>query len=431
MMIRSIKAREILDSRGNPTIEVDVELSDGVTGRAAVPSGASTGSREALELRDGDKTRFGGKGVMKAIHNVTGPIRDGVVGRKFDDQEALDTFLIALDGTPNKDALGANAILGVSLAAARAQAASAKKPLYRFLARGDAAQLPVPQFNVLNGGVHADNSVDFQEFMIAPVGAGSFREALRMGAECYQALKATLKQKGYGTAVGDEGGFAPSLKANAEAVEVILQAIQRAGLRAGEDIVLCLDPAASEFYEDGAYVLSKSGEGQKSAAQMIEIWGNWVRQYPIWSIEDGLAEQDWDGWKQLTQRLGSSCQLVGDDIFVTNPEIVRRAISEKVANAVLIKLNQIGTVTETLKTMSIASAAGYGMVISHRSGETPDDFIADFAVATGTGQIKTGAPARGERVAKYNQLLRIEEELGSVARYAGRVPFLAGRRVDQ
>ena len=423
MMIRFIQAREILDSRGNPTIEVDVHLDDGAVGRAAVPSGASTGSREALELRDGDKTRFGGKGVTKAVRNVTGPIRAAVVGRKFAGQEELDAVLIALDGTPNKDALGANAILGVSLGAARAQAASAKKPLYRFLARGDAAQLPVPQFNVLNGGVHADNSVDFQEFMIAPVGAPSFREGLRMGAECYQALKATLKQRVYGTAIGDEGGFAPNLKANAEAVEVILQAIERAGLRPGEDMVLCLDPAASEFYEDGAYVLSKSGEGRKTPAQMIDLWESWVRQYPIWSIEDGLAEQDWNGWKQLTERIGSKCQLVGDDIFVTNPEIVRRAISERVANAVLIKLNQIGTVTETLKTMSIASAAGYGTVISHRSGETPDDFIADLAVATGAGQIKTGAPARGERVAKYNQLLRIEEELGSSARYAGPQPF--------
>jgi len=423
MIIRSMKAREILDSRGNPTIEVDVELDNGAVGRAAVASGASTGSREALELRDGDKRRFGGKGVTKAVHNVTGPIRDRIVGRKIDNQESLDGLLIALDGTANKDALGANSILGVSLAAARAQAAAAREPLYRFLARGDASRLPVPQFNVLNGGVHADNSVDFQEFMIAPVGAPSFREGLRMGAECYQALKATLKQKGYGTAVGDEGGFAPNLKANAEAIEVILQAIQRAGLQPGKDIVLCLDPAASEFYEDDAYVLTKSGEGRKTPAQMIDLWDSWVRQYPIWSIEDGLAEQDWDGWKQLTQRLGGKCQLVGDDIFVTNPEIVRRAIAEKVANAVLIKLNQIGTVTETLKTMSIANAAGYGTVISHRSGETADDFIADFAVATGAGQIKTGAPARGERVAKYNQLLRIEEELAGAARYAGVRPF--------
>ncbi len=423
MIIRWIQAREILDSRGNPTIEVDVELLDGALGRAAVPSGASTGSREARELRDGDVTRFGGKGVTKAMGNVTGRIRGALTGCDFDDQAALDACLIALDGTPNKDELGANAILGVSLAAARAAATSAKQPLYRFLARGEAMELPVPQFNVLNGGVHADNSVDFQEFMIAPVGAASFREALRMGAECYQALKAGLKQKGYGTAVGDEGGFAPNLKANVEAVELILQAIQRAGLRPGEDIVLCLDPAASEFCEDGAYALEKSGEGRKTSMQMIDLWESWIRQYPIWSIEDGLAEQDWEGWKQLTQRLGSKCQLVGDDIFVTNPAIVRRAVDEKVANAVLIKLNQIGTVTETLQTMSVARAASYGTVISHRSGETQDDFIADFAVATSAGQIKTGAPARGERVAKYNQLARIEEELGKNARYAGVQPF--------
>ncbi len=421
--IASVKAREILDSRGNPTVEVDVRLEDGAFGRAGVPSGASTGSREALELRDGDDKRYGGKGVSRAVANVNDVIAPAVRGAEASDQEALDGKLLAVDGTENKDRLGANAILGVSMAAARAAAASLRTPLYRYLGGAEARLLPVPMFNVLNGGVHADNSVDFQEFMIAPVGAPSFREALRWGAECYQALKATLKGKGYGTAVGDEGGFAPDLKANVEAVEVILAAIVKAGLKPGIDVVLALDPAASEFYEDGAYVLAKSDKSRKSSAEMVEFWAAWVRQYPIWLIEDGLAEQDWDGWKLLTDVLGKTIKLVGDDIFVTNPAIVRRAIEKGVGNSVLIKLNQIGTVTETRQAMAVARGAGYGTVVSHRSGETADDFIADFAVATGAAQLKTGAPCRGERVAKYNQLLRIEEELGSAARYAGPRPF--------
>ncbi|HEU4384410.1 MAG TPA: phosphopyruvate hydratase [Anaeromyxobacteraceae bacterium] len=421
--IVSAKAREILDSRGNPTIEVDLRLEDGAVGRAGVPSGASTGSREALELRDGDKQRFGGKGVLKAVSNVNDVIAPAVEGMDAAEQARLDERLLALDGTDGKAKLGANAILGVSMAAARASATSAGLPLYRYLGGVDARLLPVPMFNVLNGGVHADNSVDFQEFMIAPVGAQSFREALRWGAECYQALKSTLKAKGYGTAVGDEGGFAPNLKANVEAVEVILAAIAKAGLKPGADVVLALDPAASEFYEDGAYSLAKSDKSRKSSAEMVAFWADWVRQYPIWSIEDGLAEGDWDGWKLLTDKLGGSIKLVGDDIFVTNPDIIERAIDEGVANSVLVKLNQIGTVTETLAAMAEARSAGYGTVISHRSGETADDFIADFAVATSAGQLKTGAPCRGERVAKYNQLLRIEEELGSLARYAGSRPF--------
>ena len=421
--IVQLKAREILDSRGNPTVEVDVRLDDGATGRAGVPSGASTGTREALELRDGDKRRFGGKGVTKAVAHVNELIAPAVKGLDAADQAGLDARLLALDGTPTKAKLGANAILGVSMAAARAAAASAGLPLYRYLGGVDATLLPVPMLNVLNGGAHADNSVDFQEFMIAPVGAPSFREALRWAAECYHALKSTLKAKGLGTGVGDEGGFAPNLKANVEAVEVILAAIQKAGFKPGTDVVLALDPAASEFFEDGAYVLSKSGAGKKTSAQMIDFWADWVRQFPIWLIEDGLAEQDWNGWKALTDRLGGQIPLVGDDIFVTNPAILREGIARGIGNSVLIKLNQIGTVSETLRCMSEARAAGYGTVVSHRSGETPDDFIADFTVATSAGQLKTGAPCRGERVAKYNQLLRIEEELGAQARYAGATPF--------
>ena len=421
--IVQLKAREILDSRGNPTVEVDVRLDDGATGRAGVPSGASTGTREALELRDGDKGRFGGKGVTKAVAHVNELIAPAVKGLDAADQAGLDARLLALDGTPTKAKLGANAILGVSMAAARAAAASAGLPLYRYLGGVDATLLPVPMLNVLNGGAHADNSVDFQEFMIAPVGAPSFREALRWAAECYHALKSTLKAKGLGTGVGDEGGFAPNLKANVEAVEVILAAIQKAGFKPGTDVVLALDPAASEFFEDGAYVLSKSGAGKKTSAQMIDFWADWVRQFPIWLIEDGLAEQDWNGWKALTDRLGAQIPLVGDDIFVTNPAILREGIARGIGNSVLIKLNQIGTVSETLRCMSEARAAGYGTVVSHRSGETPDDFIADFTVATSAGQLKTGAPCRGERVAKYNQLLRIEEELGAQARYAGATPF--------
>lgn len=421
--IRNVVAREILDSRGNPTVEVDVHLEGGAWGRAAVPSGASTGSREALELRDGDKTRFLGKGVLRALTNVTELIFPAVRGMDAAGQAKLDQKMCAVDGTPNKGRLGANAVLGVSLAAARAAASAEKRPLYKHLATlagGDGVLLPVPMFNILNGGAHADNSVDFQEFMIAPVGAPTFREALRMGSEVYHALKGILKAKGYGTAIGDEGGFAPNLKANVEAIEVILAAIAKAGFKPGSDVVLALDPAASEFFCDGAYVLSKSDGSRLTPAQMVSFWEGWVAQYPIWSIEDGLAEQDWSGWKLMTDRLGKRVQIVGDDIFVTNPAIIARAIREGVANAALIKLNQIGTVSETLQAMATARAAGYTLVVSHRSGETPDDFIADFAVATGAGQLKTGAPCRGERVAKYNQLMRIEEELGVASRYAGR-----------
>jgi len=427
--IANVLAREILDSRGHPTVEVDVILAGGQVGRAAVPSGASTGSREALELRDGDKRRFGGKGVQRAVRNVTEVLLPAARGRDARDQKALDAALCAADGTPNKDRLGANAILGVSLAAARAAAAEAGVPLYRYVAqlagRGGAV-LPVPQFNILNGGAHADNSVDFQEFMIAPVGAPSVQEAVRIGSEVYHTLKGILKGKGYSTAIGDEGGFAPNLKANVEAVEVILEAIAQAGYQPGRDVVLALDPAASEFFEEGAYVLRKSDGRRLTPEQMVAHWEDWVRQFPIWGIEDGLAEEDWAGWKLMTQRLGRRIQLVGDDVFVTNPAIIRRAIDAGVANAALIKLNQIGTVTETLDAMATARAAGYTLVVSHRSGETADDFIADFVVGTEAAQIKTGATCRGERVAKYNQLMRIEAELGKAGRYAGTAFVAAG-----
>ncbi len=421
--IASLHAREILDSRGNPTVEVDALLSDGSRGRAAVPSGASTGTREAVELRDGDPKRFGGKGVHKAVAHVNDAIAKTLVGRSPFEQATLDASLCALDGTDIKSKLGANAILGVSLAVARAAAASRGEPLYRYLGGADARLLPVPMFNVLNGGVHADNSVDPQEFMIAPVGAPSFAEAVRMAAETYQTLKSTLKKKSYGTAVGDEGGFAPNLTSNVEAVEVILEAIAKAGLRPGEDIVLALDPAASEFFEDGHYVFKKSDGKKRTPAEMVAYWEDWARQYPILSIEDGVAENDEEGWRLITEKLGARIQLVGDDSLVTNPKLIRKAIDDGVANAVLIKLNQIGTLTETFAAIKEARSAAYGTVISHRSGETSDDFIADLAVATGAGQIKTGAPCRGERVAKYNQLMRIEEELGSAAMYAGRAPF--------
>jgi len=420
--ITNIVAREILDSRGNPTVEVDLHVEGGFWGRAAVPSGASTGSREALELRDGDMTRFLGKGVLRAVKNVTEVIFPAVRSIDASDQAALDDRLCVLDGTANKEKLGANAILGVSLAAARATAHARDVPLHRHLAQladRPGTLLPVPMFNIMNGGAHADNSVDFQEFMIAPVGAPTFREALRIGAEVYQNLKAILKAKGFSTAIGDEGGFAPNLTANVEAVEVILAAIEKAGFEPGVDVVLALDPAASEFFENGEYVLAKSDGSRLTAEQMVGFWEDWAQRFPIWSIEDGLAEQDWAGWKFMTDRLGKQLQIVGDDIFVTNPRIIDRAIRESVANSVLIKLNQIGTVSETLEAMARARKAGYGLVVSHRSGETPDDFIADFVVATAAGQIKTGAPCRGERVAKYNQLARIEEELGAEARYAG------------
>lgn len=416
--IEHVHARQILDSRGNPTIEVDIRLASGAWGRAAVPSGASTGTREALELRDGEAP-FGGKGVMHAVGNVNGEVAGAVRGRDADDQRALDESLIALDGTEGKSRLGANALLGVSMAAARAAAMDASEPLWRYLGGDDASLLPVPTMNVLNGGVHADNPVDFQEFMIAPVGADSFAQAVRIGAEVYHELQRTLKGRGLGTAVGDEGGFAPALESNEAPLELLVSAIQSAGYSPGDDVAICLDPAASEFFADGRYQLA--GEGRSlSSDEMVEYWAAIARRYPVVSLEDGMAETDWDGWRKLTERLGSGVQLVGDDVFVTNPEILRKGIERGVANSILIKLNQIGTLTETLDTIGVAREAGYRAVISHRSGETEDTFIADLAVATGVGQIKTGAPARTERVAKYNQLLRIEEELGARAHFAGR-----------
>lgn len=425
--IASIHGREILDSRGNPTVEVDVILEDGSKGRAAVPSGASTGSREALELRDSEP-RYLGKGVLKAVKNVNEIIAPALKGADASDQTAVDNKMLEIDGTEYKSNLGANSILGVSMAVARAAAISANLPLYRYLGGDDAVILPVPMFNILNGGAHADNNVDFQEFMIGPVGAPTFSESLRMGAEIYHALKSILKQKGYGTGVGDEGGFAPSLKSNVEAIEVILEGIEKVGLKAGEDVAIALDPATSELYreEDGKYEFYKSDKSRKTTEEMIDLWEGWVNQYPIISIEDGLGEKDWSGWQLLTKRLGSRIQLVGDDVFVTNPAIIRKAIADGVGNSVLVKVNQIGSITETLNAIKEASAAGYTNMTSHRSGETPDDFIADLAVATGSGQIKTGAPCRGERLAKYNQILRIEEELGSRAVYSGWAKFKKG-----
>ena len=417
-VIEHVLARQILDSRGNPTVEVDVQLASGALGRAAVPSGASTGSREALELRDHEGP-FGGKGVKHAIAHVNGEIADAVRGRDATDQRGLDLALIALDGTQDKSRLGANAILGVSMGAARAAAADAHEPLWRYLGGDDATLLPVPTMNVLNGGVHADNPVDFQEFMIAPVGAESFAQAVQIGAEVYHELKNTLKGRGLATAVGDEGGFAPALDSNEAPLELLVAAIESAGYRPGDDVGICLDPAASEFFKAGRYELA--GEGRSlSSEEMVRYWTTIPDRYPVLSLEDGMAEGDWEGWRQLTERLGSRLQLVGDDIFVTNPAILREGIERGVANSILIKLNQIGTLTETLDTIAIAREAGYRAVISHRSGETEDTFIADLVVATGVGQIKTGAPARSERVAKYNQLLRIEEQLGERARYAGR-----------
>lgn len=424
MTITFLHAREILDSRGNPTVEVDLALADGHVGRAAVPSGASTGTREAVELRDGDRARYDGKGVRTAIANVLGPIAERICGHAIPSQAALDRILIDLDATPNKARMGANAILAVSLAFARASAASDSTPLFAHLVERGAALLPTPMFNVLNGGVHADNSVDIQEIMIAPVCAASFSEALRIGAETYHALKSVLAEHRLGTAVGDEGGFAPSARSNVEALELVLAGIERAGFRPGEDILLALDPAASELFANGVYHFAKSDHSKRSPAEMVAFWEDWVRQYPIASIEDGVAEDDAEGWPLITERLGARIQLIGDDNFVTDPAVIRDAIAAGIANAALIKLNQIGTVTETLEAITTAKRAGYGSVISHRSGETMDDFIADLAVAAGAGQIKSGAPCRGERVAKYNQLLRIEEELGSSARFAGRRPFL-------
>ncbi len=426
--IARVHAREILDSRGNPTVEVELETSTGSRGRAAVPSGASTGAREALELRDGDPRRYGGKGVTRAVAHVNGEIARAVAGRALGglaEQAELDRALVELDGTETKSRLGANALLGVSLAAAHAAAAAARQPLYAFLGGAEAMLLPAPMMNVLNGGAHADNNVDLQEFMIFPVGAPSFSEALRWGAEIFQRLRAILHDKGHGTAVGDEGGFAPNLSSNREAIELVLAAVEQAGYRPGEDVAVALDPATSELVDGNAYVLA--GEGvRKSSEAMIAFWEDWVGRYPIVSIEDGLGESDWEGWTRLTQCLGGRTQLVGDDLFVTNPAILRQGIERKAANAILIKVNQIGTLTETLEAIRLAREAGYAAVVSHRSGETEDTTIADLAVATAVGQIKTGSLCRTDRVCKYNRLLRIEEELGDRARYAGRDTLAGG-----
>ncbi len=430
MKITHVHAREILDSRGNPTVEADVQAGSAL-GRAAVPSGASTGQREALELRDSDPNRYGGKGVRKAVDHVNGEIAKALVGRELD-QRALDDTMLELDGTPTKSRLGANAILAVSMAAARAAAVGAGQPLYRSLAAlsgatsVDSFVLPVPMMNILNGGAHADSSVDFQEFMVMPLGVSSFAEALRAGTEIFHALRSILKKAGHSTGVGDEGGFAPNLKSNRAALDVVLEAIGKTGLRAGSDIYLALDVASSELWDNGQYVFKKSGEPTRTPDQMVELYAEWVRQYPIISIEDGVAEGDWDGWKALTRAIGDRVQLVGDDVFVTNPEILRKGIAEGVGNALLVKLNQIGTVSETLDAIAMARDARYATIISHRSGETEDSTIADLAVATSAGQIKTGSASRSDRTAKYNQLLRIEEELGSAARYAG---FSAIRQV--
>jgi enolase len=425
--IESVRAREILDSRGNPTVEVEVRLSDGTIGRAAVPSGASTGVHEALELRDGDKKRYGGKGVLKAVDNVNGPISKALVGADVMNQSAIDKTMLDLDGTPNKTKLGANATLGVSLAAVRAAANSTRVPLYRHLGGEKANLMPVPMFNILNGGVHANwQGTDLQEFMIAPIGAPNFREALRWGAEVYHALKAVLKDGGYSTGVGDEGGFAPALKTNSQALDVIVQAIEKSGYRPGQDIALAMDPASSGFYEDGKYNL-RTEKRKVSSEEMVALYKEWFAKYPVYVLEDGLAEDDWDGWKKLNQVLGPTTELVGDDLFVTNVERIARGIKENAANSVLIKLNQIGTLTETIAAINMARKAGWGAMVSHRSGETVDSFIADFTVAMGTGHLKTGAPCRGERVEKYNQLLRIEEELGNKAVYAGPKGFIRQR----
>ncbi|HLH78071.1 MAG TPA: phosphopyruvate hydratase [Candidatus Binataceae bacterium] len=420
--IAETTAREILDSRGNPTIEVSVRLHDGARGTAAVPSGASTGSHEAHELRDGDPKRYGGKGVLKAVGNVNSVIAPKVRGTDASTQSAIDRTLIELDGSPNKSRLGANAILGVSLAAARAAATSRKLPLYRYLS-ADAHLLPTPMMNILNGGRHAESGVDFQEFMVVPAGANKFSEALRMGTEIFHALAAVLKARGYSTTVGDEGGFAPSLRNNEEPLELISEAIVKAGYQPGRDAWIALDPATSEIYQDGKYVFSRSGGQTRDAEGMIRLYAEWAARYPIISLEDGLAEDDWAGWEMLTAELGGRLQLVGDDIFVTNPAIIRRAIERKVGNSVLIKLNQIGTLSETLEAMKLATGAHYTCVISHRSGETEDTTIADLAVATAAGQIKTGSACRGERIAKYNRLLAIEAELGTQARFAGHAVF--------
>ena len=419
-----IIGREILDSRGNPTVEADVYLANGSMGRAAVPSGASTGEHEAVELRDGDEARYLGKGTLTAVSHINGEIAKALRDKDAWQQGALDRLMIELDGTPNKGRLGANAILAVSMAAARAAAAAQHTPLYRYLGGAGACTLPVPMMNIINGGAHADNSVDVQEFMIAPFGAKRFSEALRMGVEVFHTLKKVLKKKGYSTAVGDEGGFAPNLKSNEEAIESVLEAIAQAGYKPGVDVGVCLDPAASEFFIDGKYVFKKSDKSERTPEQMVQYWANWVRQYPaIISIEDGMSEEDWSGWKLMTDTLGHKIQLVADDIFVTNPEIFQRGIDQGIANSILIKVNQIGTLTETLEAMAMASRANYTAVVSHRSGETEDPFIADLVVATGAGQIKTGSASRTDRIVKYNQLLRIEEQLGTAAQFLGRKAF--------
>jgi enolase len=420
--ITRIHAREILDSRGNPTLEAEVTLADGAFGRAAVPSGASTGTREAVELRDGDKSRYLGKGVKNAVANVNGAIADALKGFDAADQKGLDAKLIDLDGTPNKGRLGANALLGVSMAAAHATAASRREPLWKYLSHGKPGALPVPMMNIINGGAHADNNVDVQEFMVLPVGLPNFSEALRAGVEIFHALKSVLKGKGLNTAVGDEGGFAPNLRSNVEALDTILEAVNKSGYKIGSDILLGLDVASSEFFKDGKYDLEGEGKAY-SPAQFVDLLASWAQQYPIITIEDGMAEGDWDGWKLLTDKIGNKVQLVGDDIFVTNPKIFREAIDKKIANAILIKVNQIGTLSETLEAIAMADAAKYAAIVSHRSGETEDTTISDIAVATTATQIKTGSLCRTDRVAKYNQLLRIEEQLGAAARYAGRNAF--------
>ena len=422
--IVKVIGREILDSRGNPTVEADVYLADGSVGRAAVPSGASTGEHEAVELRDGDKSRYLGKGTLKAVAHVNKEIAEALTGQDASCQAEIDGLMIALDGTNNKGKLGANALLAVSMACARAAAQSQGTPLYRYLGGVSACVLPVPMMNIINGGAHADNSVDLQEFMIAPFGAEKFSESLRMGVEVFHTLKKVLAKKGYSTAVGDEGGFAPNLKSNEEAIESVLEAITQAGYKPGEQVGICLDPASSEYYDNGKYVFKKSDKSARTSEEMVAFWQNWVKQYPaILSIEDGMAENDWTGWKLLTDTIGGTVQLVGDDAFVTNPTIFKKGIEAGIANAILIKVNQIGTLTETLEAMRMASKAGYVSVVSHRSGETEDAFIADLVVATGAGQIKTGSAGRTDRIAKYNQLLRIEEELGSTAQFLGRKAY--------
>jgi enolase len=417
--IAAIHAREVLDSRGNPTVEAEVFLADGSMGRAIVPSGASTGEHEAVELRDDDANRFLGKGVLKAVENVNGEISEALANWDAFDQRGLDARMIELDGTENKGRLGANALLAVSMATARASSISLDIPLYRYLGGAGANTLPTPMMNILNGGAHADNNVDFQEFMVMPVGAPSFSEALRWGVEVFHTLKGVLKKRGYNTAVGDEGGFAPSVKSNVEAIEVVLEAITKAGYKPGEEISIALDPAASEFFQDGKYVFKKSDKSARSSDEMVAFWSKWAKDYPIVSLEDGLAENDWDGWEKLTKELGGKIQLVGDDLFVTNVQFLQEGIDKGVANSILVKVNQIGTVSETLDAIDLARRNGYTSVISHRSGETEDTFIADLAVATGAGQIKTGSASRTDRIAKYNQLLRIEEELAGTSRFLG------------